>query len=333
MKNGIIVRIIAGVIISSSTLILTAPPARADYWGMAIAATILNQSLTKIQKQIEGIMLAVLKTTAISVIQSNVNSMIGGSNASDTKIITDWQKYLYDDPTTTTKTYMTSYLTSATGGRSTGNYSSDWSTYLQSSAKSNLITGSDATMLTSNMDEIVSNPKSSLDSGNLLAYDAYWSNPMNNPYGFTMIAQNQEQYKLSQEQQKQYVKSISHGYDSVEKNGKVILPGSTVGQIVADSQNIGNNVIASSQSPYELASGVVLSIVNKAVTKMIQSGVGSIQANLQREVNSVTNSISSQVGTISRTSGTLSKYTTEVRQQSGTTANTAANAATAIPVK
>ena len=315
-------------------LVVSAPSARADFWGMSIEATILGQSLTKIQKQIEGVTLAALKTTALNTIQSKVNSIVGGTNSTDSKIITDWQVYLYDTPRNTTKTYMTSYLTSATNGRATGNYSSEYSLYLQSSAKGNLTTLSDSSIPTTNIEEVVSDPKTSLENGSLLAMDAYWSNPMNNPYGFTLMAQNEEQAKLEQEQQKQYTKSISHGYNSTESNGKVILPGSTIGMIVANSQDMGNKVIASAQSPYELAGGVILSLVNKTVSGLIESGIGSVQANIQREVNGVSSNTGVQVNNISISSGTQSTYTTEVKQQTGTSGtSSSASGSSAVPIK
>jgi hypothetical protein len=328
------IRLIKSIVIGIFFLVVTALPARADFWGMSIEATILGQSLSKIQRQIEGVTLAALKTTALSVIQAKVNSIVGGTNSTDSKIISDWQVYLYDTPRNTTKTYMTSYLTSATNGRSSGNYSSDYSSYLQSSAKSNLVTLSDSSIPTTNIEEVVSDPKTSLENGSLLAMDAYWSNPMNNPYGFTLMAQSEEQAKLEQEQQKQFTKSISHGYNSTESNGKVILPGSTIGMIVANSQDMGNKVIASAQSPYELAGGVILSLVNRTVSGLIESGIGSVQANIQREVNNVSNNTGIQVNSISISSGTQSTYTTEVKQQTSASGSSSpASGSSAIPIK
>ena len=49
-----------------------ATPAKAGVWGEAFAATILDQALNTIKRQLEGAILGTLKVAAISVLNSQV---------------------------------------------------------------------------------------------------------------------------------------------------------------------------------------------------------------------------------------------------------------------
>lgn len=309
-----------------------ARPASADVWGANLEAAVLSQSLSKIQRQIEGATLAALKTSAVSLMNSSVGSLIGGTSTSDSKIITDWQKYLYSDPQSETKVYMKSYINSVTGGKSSSSFSSDYSSYLETYAKSNLATLSSSTA-TSTTEETVSDPKTSVSNGSILAItSAYGSNMNNNPLGLTMASQNVEYTKYQQEQTKASTQAVSHGYKSVESSGKVILPGSTIGNIVSNANDVGNKIIAAAENPTELAVGVISTYANKVITNAIESGIGSIKSSIESEVNDVTSEINSQLTTIKTYTGTASTYTNEVLQQaSAATSTSQASGTAAVP--
>jgi hypothetical protein len=128
------------------------------------------------------------------------------------------------------------------------------------------------------------------------------------------------------EQQQQVVQSISHGFKSSDG-----LQGSTIGQMVADAQDVGNKLIAASQNPAELASGVIVSLVNKTITSTIQKGIGKVQANIQREIKNVDQQISGQVKEINKALGPAAGFVKDVRQQTGVIVKPATNPGAAVP--
>lgn len=309
--------------------------ARADAWGMNIAAAILSNSLDLIQAQIEGVLLSTLKTAAVTLLNSSVSNMVGGSSVGDSKIITDWEDYLYEAPAENTRVYMDSYLASSTGGRNSLNYQDSggsigsYGMYLQDFAKPNLASYSDSTPV-SNIQDYVADPEAALEEGDLRAFNLYFSSPMNNPYGFTFVSQGVERAKYEQEMKIQETKSVSHGYKSVEENGQVVLPGNTIGEMVAGVQALPNQIVAQSSNPSELASGLVLSFANKAISNFMQKGIGNVSSNLLRE--GIGFAAGGQLEAITTTAGTLSQFSPEISQQLGGISGTPANASFSIPI-
>lgn len=339
-RNHIFSRFAFAVLLAVAMVSVRPLPARADAWGANVAASILSDALGKIQRQIEGVLLSALKTNAVNLLNSSVSNLIGGSTVGDSRIITDWEDYLYEEPRENTRAYMDSFLAKSTGGRNTSSYQSagashySYGMYLQSFAKSTTLTSysdSDA-VPTSTMEEAFSDPETALEDGDLRAFNMYFSNPMNSPYGYALAAQQAEAARLEQEKQIQATKSMSHGYKSVESNGQVVLPGSTIADMVAGVQNLPNQIIASSNNPAELASGLIFSFANKAISNFVQKGIGSVASNIQREVVGSQMQAAQQLGAITNVAGTLAQYGTGVAQQVSGIAGTPANVSNAVPI-
>ena len=83
MKNRVVggVRTVMMMAVFLFSLVAV-PPARADVWGAAIVAANLSQTLTKIQDQINGVLLVTLKSTAITLMNTRVASLLDGSKQS-----------------------------------------------------------------------------------------------------------------------------------------------------------------------------------------------------------------------------------------------------------
>lgn len=324
------------MLFSFSYLLAHAPKAKADIWGANHTAAILKQTLENVQRQIEGVLLATLKNTAATALNSQVASLVGGSSVDDSKIITDWQKYLYDEPLEKTRIYMDSYLATVRGGRNSSNYkgaAASYSQYLDEYTRSNLYSLSDQKIYSSNAEEIVPDMAAALDSGSIRAYHTYFSSDFHNPIGSALMAQEVEMKMYELYKEEQVLKATSHGYKPVEtKDGKTVLPGDTIGNIVSNVQDIGNKIIATSNNPAELASGVILSFVNKTITSLLQKGLGTIQSSIESEVANVVHQVDDQLEVITTTAGTLEQYSSEVKQQVNTTIDSTADGAQAVPI-
>ena len=341
LHHRFIMRIKKPIVVSAFALVLfsqalvSVPRAQAGYWGEAIFATFMDDMLEKIMRQIEGAMLAALKASAVNLINSQVGQLIGGSSAGESLVINDWKGFLYDEPEQKVQIEMENFFASMTSGRSSSaNYDSPYSLASGSPTLGNysarLVEGAKLSLGTpyqpTDILEVSPDPEAALAEGDLRTLNALFSNPMNNPFGFTLAAQSYERSVREQEQQEQLVQSISHGY-----RGSPGLPGSTGGQMVADGQDVGNKIIAAASNPAELASGIITSLVNKTVTNMIQKGIGDVQANIQREIGNVDRQISGQIKTLDQTLGPAAGFIDEVRQQTNVIVKPATNPGAAIP--
>lgn len=322
-------------------LLFSVPRVEAGYWGEPIYAAIMDNMFEKIARQIEGAILSALKASAIQLLNSQVGQLIGGSSAGGSAIISDWREFLYSEPEQKVNVYMEDFFAQMTSGRaSSSNYDSPYSLTSGTnptlgSYSARLVEGAKVSLSTpyqaSNLEEISPDPEAALAEGDLRTLNAFFANPMNNPFGFTLAAQNYERSVREMEQQQQIVKAISSGYKPIESNGKTILPGSTIGQMVADANDIGNKVIAAASNPAELASGIIVSLVNKTITNTIQKGIGNVQANIQREIGNIDRQISGQFNEINQALGPAAGFVREVRQQTNVIVKPATNSKAAIP--
>lgn len=309
-------------------LAVSTPSASAGYWGEPILASIMDNMFEKIARQIEGALLSALKASAIQLLNTQVGQLIGGASSGESAIISDWQGFLYDEPEQKVQVYMEDFFADMTSGRaSSSNYSGSsggesYSARLVEDAKMSLSTPYQP----SNLEDISPDPEAALAEGDLRTLNAFFANPMNNPFGFTLAAQSYERSVREMEQQQQVVQSISHGFRGTEG-----LPGSTIGQMVADAQDIGNKIIAAAENPGELASGMIVSLVNKTITSTIQKGIGKVQSNIQREINSVDQQISGQLQEINSALGPAAGFVKEVRQQTNVVVKPATNPGSAVP--
>lgn len=318
-----------------------AQEARAEAWGTNIAAAILKQSLEKIARQIEGAILGALKASAIQLLNTQVGQLIGGSSAGGSAIISDWREFLYSEPEQKVQVYMEDFFAQMTSGRaSSSNYDSPYSlangtnptigNYSVSLVEAGRASLNSSPQPCKELDRFP-DPASAIGDGNIAAINAALVNPMCNPIGFSLGTQSVAMQKAEEERNINFVKSIASGYKPIESNGKTILPGSTIGQMVADANDIGNKVIAAASNPAELASGIIVSLVNKTITNTIQKGIGNVQANIQREISNVNRQITGQFNEINQALGPAAGFVREVRQQTNVIVKPATNSKAAIP--
>lgn len=316
MKKKKIQIVALAVVFSFSVLVSP----RAYAWGDGIPGAILKQTLETIQSQIEGILLSSLKSTAMTLLNTRVAGLVGGTSAGTSKVISDWKQYLYQEPEERVLLAMDNFYSTTLRGRSsssgyyTASGSRSYESYLAKRTREVL----DANFADPvNLSEVNSDPIGALnDSGDIGLFSRMMSS-QNDPFIYALRAQKYEMALREQYRREAEVQAAAYsGYRGVRDNdGNVILPGSTIAQMVADTENIGNNIIAAAKNPGELIGGVISGLANRMVTNLVQKGVGQVQASIQREIRNVDNQIMGQVTTVNRTLGQGAKYTTEIRQR------------------
>ena len=127
----------------------------------------------------------------------------------------------------------------------------------------------------------------------------------NSPWAFTWNAEEERMNRLEDEKYKAMTKAISgEGFTGKEVNGQTVTPGSLVKESMANTEDIGNKIIAGASSIPE----IMTAVISKLVTKSIQNGIGNVQARVQAEITEVTNRNITQMQNAVRTSGPGALY-------------------------
>jgi hypothetical protein len=309
-------------------VIATTHTARADVWGAAFGATLLDQVMTTIKTQLKAALLGTLKVAAIEVVNSKVGQMIGGTAIGNTRFVTDWNQFLYEKPKEEVDLYMNDFFTRMTRGKDAGvNYvglgdtlddvGGNYLAYLVAKGKTaTASTDGGSAELFYDLDEYAYNPRQMIADGNWMGFNAFIVNPANNPMGVELIATQVYQKKLAELQEAVKTEAMSSGYIAPkDKNGKTIAPAAVLEGMQNDALNIGNTVMAAATEPGEFLAGVVGALVNKTITNIVQNGVGKVQASIKKEIKAYDAKISKKVDEVNKKLGPAAKYLKEASQR------------------
>lgn len=323
------------IIMLVGTLAFSAPYAQAGYWGEPIAAAQMKFVMETIRRSIEGALLGSLKVAAVQMLNNQVGQLIGGSSVGEALFITNFNDFLYQGPAQRTELYMNDFFTLTTRGKTSGaNYigvgdiggiGGNYASYLVSVGKQ--ATTEAAGISTYNLEEYTPNPEAMFAEGDWRAFNAFFSNPANNPYGYSLQAEKAYQNKLAMEEQEATVKALSSGFLPAESNGTVVTPAGTIEAVVGDVSTLGNKVIAAASNPTELLSGVVAGVANKLISNLVQRGVGQIQSNIQREIGNVSREVNSSLNQATQQLGPGAQFINSTAQR----LNVNVNASTPSP--
>jgi hypothetical protein len=288
--------------------------AHADVWGSTWGATIWKQFAETFQIQIQGISLGTAKNAAVQVIISQVNGMVGGNGLQGPMYITDWQQFLYDQPQQKTRAYMNDFFTLTTGGRAS---SLNYRSIAQSGASGTVADGSMGKKLWLSQEGIVagvstgakggssgnypaylkeaalrsinnpipkmdlleytSSPDAMFREGNWKAFNAFFTNEVNNPFGYTLLTQKIHDKKLAAEEEKAATIAKSYnGYTGKMDGDKVSLPGGTAEKLFVNAQDLQNKMLTGATTPSELAASLAANAAVKQIQELFQGkGIGS----------------------------------------------------------
>lgn len=312
-------------------LLVAAQPVRAGYWGESLMATFLDQALDVIKRQLEGAILSALKTAAVEVINSKVGQMIGGSSLGEALFISDWNQFLYEKPASQVQVYMNDFFAVTLRGKSgsanylgagdvAGNVSGNYAAYLEGQARSSLAMNEEdlGVSLEYTLDSYSPNPELLFAEGDYRGLNAFFSNPANNPFGYTFATTAFYAKQMTKEIERVKTEAQSSGFIGKKQNGQTIAPAATIENMLSDAQNIGNNILAAAENPGQLAGSIVGSVLSKYITNMIQKGVGKVQASIQREVRRVDNQVVGALDKANKKLGPAAEFTKEWSQRTDT---------------
>ncbi|OGI16300.1 MAG: hypothetical protein A2Z52_02560 [Candidatus Moranbacteria bacterium RBG_19FT_COMBO_42_6] len=300
------------------TLLFSSVPTHTTQAWMASEFAFLNNAIYWMMDEIKFAIVAALKQVAATTLNQIVSNMVGGGGGSGPMFITDWQDYLINQPTRNAERYMNDYLTQMTRGKGgiasyipnkafegvgPGAFNTGLSQYgnyfgrLMADAQSSLMAS--APVVT-----YEGNPSQMFQKGNFKDFSRYLDGA-NDPWMFTASANAKTMQSLEDERDVYMAKAIAgQGFTGKEVGGKTVTPGSLVKDSMANTEDIGNKIIAGASSFSE----IMVAMVTKLVTKSIQNGIGNVQSQVQRQINDVTNRNTTQIQNAVNTSGPGALY-------------------------
>lgn len=326
LKRFLMSGLLAFVLFGS--VLFTTSTAHADMWGAAFGATLFDQVITTIKTQLKAALLGTLKVAATEMINSKVGQMIGGSTAGNARFVTDWNEFLYEKPAQEVDLFMNDFFSKVTLGKNAkANYvgigdvadsvGGNYAARLAQGAGVSLVASNDSLKYT--FDEFAASPEEMFQQGNFVALDAFFQFPMNNPIGFGLAAEQTYKKELEKKVEQLKVESQSSGYIAPkDKKGSTIAPVATLEAMQKDAMNIGNTMIAAATEPGEFLAGVVNAMLNKAITNIVQRGVGKVQASIKKEIRAYDAKVVKEINKADKKLGPAAKYLKDVNQRTDT---------------
>lgn len=311
------------------TLLLVPQPSYA--WGDGIPGALVKQSLEQIQRGIEGTILGAVKTAAITSIVGQVDRLLGGVGMGQPRYIRDYRDFLQVEPALQAEIAVHNFLSRTYRSLgSTANYNSlggsvaaqgNYETKLESNIRNTVV---NKKTYAYDLNEYCANPERSLREGDLRCLDAWKNNPVNNPYGAALRAEYEYQRVRDEIRFQRQIMATSSGFlPNVDpKTGQVITPSGTIAAVYNDAKTLANKIVAASQNPQELVSGVVFALVNRTINTIATKAAGAVEGVVNKTVGKAVteiNKVSGDVGKVLKTADgyilTADGYITEAGYQ------------------
>lgn len=170
---------------------------------------------------------------------------------------------------------------------------------------------------TMTLQEFTSSPAEMFRTGNWRAFDAFVSNPMNNPYGYSIVAEQTYQRQLELEKEIARTKAIAYqGFKGTEAAGGMITtPGSTIKSLMDDANDFGNKIIAGATNPAELAGSLASAAVSKAINGLVNYGVNQVTSVITKPINAVTRDVNNAIRQADQVVGPAAQFMTQAQRE------------------
>jgi hypothetical protein len=301
------------IILTVMMVLFLIRPSYSYAWD-AVLGALTGVTYDRLLQTIMDAVVGALKQEAAQQIDDTVNNAIGGGLGGP-KFITDWKQYLILDAQKNTDVYVNNLLTQTYSGRGSSLYS--YGGNQSNSAPSgsyNLNSGVKISTLASSLSKegvggnyfnnMINQAKNSLDSSGLPKPDIqnytsnpqnlfaegwaapikFFGNPANTEMGLELNLSMEKMSKLQEEQISAQTQAIANqGYKALMKNGEVVTPGATLAAIQANTEDLGNKIVAGASSVPEVITALVSRLLSKALDQGLSSASSSIN-NLSSKV-------------------------------------------------
>jgi hypothetical protein len=199
---------------------------------------------------------------------------------------------------------------SISGGSVTGG---NYAQYLERVGRAAISGGGQKTMT---LNEYTPSPEVMFQQGDWRAFDSFISNPMNNPYGYSIAAEQAYQTKLEQEKEIARTEAIAYqGFKGTETSGgNITTPGSTIKSIVDNANDFGNKIISGASNPAEILSSLAATAANKAINGLVQKGIGEVQSQINKQIGAINNQARAIVNEATTALGPGAQFLPEIQR-------------------
>lgn len=251
----------------------------------------IRTGLDEIVDLIKSLLVGTLKQQAVSTLNSQIDHLAGNGAGGQGTFITNWKDYLVNEPMNKTNVYMNDYVSKMTRGRNTySGYStegfnedsrgaSNYSADLNQSVRPLQLSG-DTPQIT-----YEGHPSQMFNNGNFKNMELYLSG-VNNAWAFNIAYESEKNKKLEEEQRIAQAQSDAYqGFRGVPGSspGSITSPGILAKEMMANVQNMPNNVLSSASTIPEVISALVSQMINRSITQ----GFSSVQRSISKNVSSV----------------------------------------------
>lgn len=287
-------RFLIGVFLIGMLFFAQGKPVYAGAWGESIGSAFLKQGLEKVYNYIQNTLLANLKVMAYQFLSRQITSVISGNGLSGggAQFITDWENFLYDEAGKQTRLVVRDFFTETLRGAESSTYiplgsegegtetEMSYPQYLKEIAADTIINEGKGEYT---LNQYCASPSMMFTSEDMRCFDAYWVNPMNNPYGF--VQATQEIYQSEKEKQEEIKKTQAIAYDGYKgvadkETGKIVTPGSTIRGIFDSLNNQLIGLPSSAKSPEEIAAMSASMFINSLLQQALQQGLARVENEL-----------------------------------------------------
>lgn len=252
----------------------------------AIPAAYVKQALEVIQKKIDGIILGMLKQQALRTLTQQIEKLVSGKGG-NVMFIVDWEDYLIKQPEKNSKKYMNDYLSKTVSGKGSSKYTSSSSkegfggNYPQQLVEM----GKKATVDKPETPKVTyqGDPMQMFSEGTFKNMSLFVTG-INPPTVYVANAEAEYEKKKKEQEKISSTKATSYsGFKGVgekkDGTGKIKTPGSLIKDKTANTQDLGNKIIAAATHPEEVLTAIVSQLMNQA----LQQGIGQVQNLINKE--------------------------------------------------
>ena len=286
--------------------VVSSLPAKADAWGMNLAAASLKQVMEVIYTTIQGAIKGALKQAAVEMINDTIGNMMSGAGGTQgTMFITNWDDELIYAPAKKTDIYMDKLLKARYKGRSSDYRASgqgegvqaNYFAYMDQTVRGSLKNSSSQ----ANVYDSCKDPMNPFAQEDMRCWMEVAGMPMNDVLEFQQLSMA----TYEQEQTKAITQAEAYNGFKARKSGDyVITPGSTLQDIQSQTEDIGNKILANATSIPE----IITSVVTRLVTKTINQGIGNVQRSIQKEINNTVGNVQQDITNQMQTFGPASYF-------------------------
>jgi hypothetical protein len=280
---------------------------QANAWETFITAP-MGVLLDQMIQIVKGVILGAAKKKALAALDQEMNHLLSGNSSGGAMFITNWNDYLVKEPRKKSDLYINAYIDNVTSGQGSifgyasaggegvgGSYMSQMKQLAQKSTSDQ-----PALQVTFRSD-----PSKIFSGKNPFQQVNLYFSGVNNAWGLRDNVRMEYRENLTDEKASAQSMSIAYkGFKGTEVSGYITNPGSLIEEAKAGVQNTGPNIIASAQD----IPGILTAIVTQMITKSVEQGIGTVQANVHKEITDIKNNTTTQMNSAIETQGPAALY-------------------------